>query len=304
MNLSEVSIYTGGYDFFSTVENERKSKWNFDRSRITTGIDNVWRSNLSVVDMSIDAAKKLKKLPREVDFCIFVTQSHDFILPPASVAFAHKVGLDSRFNIDINSGCSGFVAALRLVRDFFFNTDVSRGVVVTADKYSKYLSEHDRATNMVFSDGASVCYFERGGCRFLHETHGYRFEEEPSLRVEINSKGEIGAYSMNGPAVFNYATTIAPAMYSKMVKDLNEPIVDYYLFHQASKVVLDKITEAICLDPSKVLTNYKVRGNLTSSSIPYLIHDNFELLSGKKNLYLSGFGVGLSHGALLVNGLI
>jgi 3-oxoacyl-[acyl-carrier-protein] synthase-3 len=304
MRLENVTIFERDDNYLDSLSASRREEWSFTKSLAATGIRKIQRTDLSVVDMALEAYHKLTQDDRKYDVCIFVTQSHSSIIPPPSSEFLGRANILCPFAIDLNSGCSGYVYALSLLADMFTAKRINRGMIITAEKYSRYLDKNDRATNMIFSDGCAISTFERGSAIVKHYSFGNLYETHPSLRVDIN-QGYIDVYKMHGPKVFEYATNIARKLFEDLPNEYKRgDAIDYYLYHQASKLVLDRISSDLGIDRNKFLTNYVERGNTTSSTIPYLIHDNWSKLKSAKLFYLSGFGVGLSHGAMLIESLL
>jgi 3-oxoacyl-[acyl-carrier-protein] synthase-3 len=103
---------------------------------------------------------------------------------------------------------------------------------------------------------------------------------------------------MNGPEVFFFTTNSVPELFHKLLKKSNCNIknIDHFIFHQASKLVLDKLESKLKIPKEKFHTNYKKIGNTTSSSIPILLESLTKKKIIKKNdlVMLLGFGVGLS----------
>jgi 3-oxoacyl-[acyl-carrier-protein] synthase-3 len=306
MRLTEVSIHENPINFLEVIPESLKIKWALEKSQSQTGINCISRTTEDIVTMALSAYDKLIKKPTNIDVVFFITQSNKNLLPPSASEFIGRANIKCKFALDLNIGCSGFVYGLQLLNDIYKSRGFKKALLICGDQYSKYLSPTDRATNLVFSDGCAVCLFEEGKAQIQASHFGTRYEDRPSLLVEFpSSNDEIPDYKMNGPKVFEYATQASAEMFDAIFKkaSLTSDSVDFFLLHQASKVVLSKIQSDLQLDSSKMLVNYPLRGNLTSASIPYLIYDNFELLRQSKRLYLSGFGVGLSHGALLIDNL-
>ena len=109
---------------------------------------------------------------------------------------------------------------------------------------------------------------------------------------------------MNGRAIFNFVIDTVPKSISRCLE--NHPLtiadIDYFLFHQASKPALTALSSEMNLPSSKVLSNLDKIGNTTSSTIPILLSQNFELFQKQKSIVVcSGFGVGLSWGTTILN---
>ncbi len=287
-----------GSAFETNADIEDLVGWPSDVIFEKTGINNRY---ISLQDETSEylALKSVKKIPTDVlskcDLIISVsnTQSNDF---PTIAHFVHsELELDNRVKcIGINAGCTGFVDAIEIVYALFSSNYYNQALIINSDTYSKFLHS-DRSTRTLFSDGSLATIVRK-------DRNGFRIEKKISssvpgtyenlIKKEFNEERLI---KMNGPKVLQFAM-------STVAKDLKE-IIDnnesYVLFpHQAGKIVLDTLKRKLPED-IKVITNYENYGNLVSASIPNLIRENLKELNNNK-IILSGFGVGLSHNAVIL----
>jgi len=264
------------------------------------------------VDMGFFAARKiLKKYDNadDIDLLIFVTQSPLYVLPTSACILQDKLGLKTTcMAFDVNLGCSGFVYALAMCSSLIEAGVASQGLIVCSDTYTKYIESNDRTCRPIFSDGAaatlvvsdvfgSIGPFDLG-------TDGSGFDKlivksATKSNNLINSK-----LHMNGSAVFMFTMNMVPKSINKLL--IKEGImlsdVDAFIFHQASKLVLDNLIRRLELPKNKVFVNYHKVGNTVSASIPIALKqasDEGKLKEGN-TIMLSGFGVGLSWGSCLI----
>ena len=183
-------------------------------------------------------------------------------------------------------------------------------LIICSDTYSKYISKNDRTNRPVFSDGASAILIEISDKESLKKFSFQTFGEGYKDLIVENSgsnfnikKGEPKLF-MNGNKILMFTMSKLPDFIFKFLKDNNLNIndIDKFIFHQASKVVLDNLRRKLNIDKNKIPLNYDKYGNTVSSSIPILIKDLLDQNKIKKNenLLLIGFGVGLSLGIALV----
>jgi 3-oxoacyl-[acyl-carrier-protein] synthase-3 len=272
--------------------------WSADEILKKTGIKKRFISSNDETSESLglNATRKIHKdVLSNCDLIISVsnTQSNDF---PTIAHFVHsELGLSQRVKcFGINAGCTGFVDAIELVYSLFSSDSYKQALIINSDTYSKYIN-NDRSTRTLFSDGASVTVI-------VKDPNGFKIEKKISSSVsgtyENLIKKELDGerlIKMNGPKVLQFAM-------STVKKDLMQIInkhVEYTLFpHQAGKIVLDALERKLPKN-IKIFNNYQSYGNLVSASIPNLIRENFKELN-KNKIILSGFGVGLSHNALIL----
>ena len=111
----------------------------------------------NLLEMALNVSKKaIKKNNVKLSFLIFVSQGQDSILPSVAENLAFRLGLKNMILVlTISSGCSGFVQALSVAEKFLCSKN-NAGIIVCAEKYSKYIAENDLKTKVLFSDAASA----------------------------------------------------------------------------------------------------------------------------------------------------
>ena len=201
---------------------------------------------------------------------------------------------------DIGLGCSGFVYGLSVINSLLSSNTVKTVLLVCADTYSKFLDDHNRTCRTVFSDAASSCIVQKVNSKknvkfsFLTDGSGATDLIENNKNIE-----------MKGSNIFHFTTKNIPILFNDILKknNLSKKNIDYFVFHQASKLVIDKLTEILELEENKVFKNYDKIGNTVSSSIPIALENLKKSNKIKKNqkIMLIGFGVGLSAAASIIN---
>jgi len=247
-------------------------------------------------DLCLAALEKLKAKTdldlSTIDCIILCSQNPDENgLPHTSARLHGRLGLSRRCAaFDVSLGCSGFVYTLSIAKAFMEANGMKRGLLFTADPYSKILDPDDKNTVLLFGDGAAVTLLTRGApsrplltpVAFDVDSHG---AQSSAL---INTTGRL---HMNG----RQSATAVPEEIRKVIAGagLNFPDFDMFLFHQGSKYIVDTVRKRLELPAEKVAEDLTEHGNTVSSTIPILlepmIHDE-----AKRRLLLCGFGVGLS----------
>ena len=250
----------------------------------------------NILEMATFVTKKLlKKENFSPEFLIFVSQGQDKIFPSAAEKLAENLNLNKNILVfTLSSGCSGFVQAL-ILSDSLLKTKYKKGLIVCAEKYSKYMSKDDIKTRFLFSDAASATLVLRSNEEnILGIDHGYNGCDSDSLKVDdLTGKNLL---TMDGSKVFLFGISTIPVSIKKLNKS-NQ--VDKYLIHNASKIMLDTIIKKSKIENRKVINSFSITGNTISSSIPLLVNMSYKKLIGKKVL-MSGFGVGLSWASILI----
>ena len=253
--------------------------------------------------MSIKSCKKtLKNFDKmKIDCVIVVTQTAKKKLPSVSCIIQDKLNLRKDIiAFDIGLGCSGFVYGLSVINSLLNSNTAKTVLFICSDTYSKFLNIQNRTCRTVFSDAASSCIIEK---KNSNENVEFSFLTDGSGSTDlIENDNNI---EMKGSNIFHFTTKNIPNLFKNiLVKNkLNKKNIDHFVFHQASKLVIDKLIEILELDKSKVFTNYDKIGNTVSSSIPIALQNlkkNNKLKKNKK-VMLVGFGVGLSAAATIIN---
>jgi 3-oxoacyl-[acyl-carrier-protein] synthase-3 len=273
-------------------------------------------------DLAFMASKKVLESAalndKDVGLLILCTQNPDYKLPATSHILQDRLGLSTGCAaFDLNLGCSGFVYGLGIAKAFMEVHRIRNALLVTSDPYSKIIARKDRVTRPLFGDGAAATLLSEGAsCQILESTFGSDGSGAKHLMVSgggtrhPHGEGPGAAQEhsphlfMDGREIFNFMMRRVPEDVSLCLRknNLNLSDIDYFVFHQASKYMLDSLVKRMGLDPAKVIYFLKDVGNTVSSSIPIALSLFFgdKKLTGKKVL-LCGFGVGLSWASTVLN---
>lgn len=269
-----------------------------------TGIEYVYQSNKSTVDLALAACKNIEKYIDKnlINLCILVTQTPDDYLPANSITLANRFGLSpSCLSLDISQGCSGFVQALCLIDKL--TTSYKSILLVTADRYRSKLNIADRSTNAVFSDGASatICQYDPD-FGIIYEDHYTDGSKRNLLFQTTNDKENNGYLYMSGAEVWMFTRIkVVPQIIEAInfCKTNNLNIGGIYI-HQASRIVVDGIKNLLPGSADKIYENYSKYGNTVSSSIPFLLRDYPLNFNDDKSVNIfAGFGVGLTSSVII-----
>ena len=227
----------------------------------------------------------------DIDVLIVVTQNPDTNIPHASAIVHGKLKLPERCAcFDVSLGCSGFVYGLSIIQSFMRENHFQKGLLFTSDPYSKIVDKDDKNTSLIFGDASSVTLISDKPLYTLEGiTFGTLGKDYRELTC-INNK-----LSMNGRAVFNFVMTYVPDDIRMLLdrKKIRLQDIDTFVFHQASKHLVDTLSARLNLDRKKVVFDVYEYGNTVSSTIPIILEK--ELTKAQNNFILiSGFGVGLS----------
>ncbi|ALC17203.1 3-oxoacyl-[acyl-carrier-protein] synthase III [Desulfuromonas soudanensis] len=243
-----------------------------------------------------DLQRRISLNKEEIEAVVVVTQNPDYNIPHTSAIVHGKLGLPSRCAaFDISLGCSGFVYALSVFQAFMAANGMKRGLLFTADPYSKVVDPQDKNTTLLFGDGAAVTLISEHP-RFVtgRSTFGTLGSEYQKLICRDST------LFMNGRAIFNFAAKVVPddlrEMAAKNGIALEE--IDRFLIHQGSKIIVDTIAAKLGLPAEKVPYATQDYGNTVSSTIPILLQNEFD--GTARTIAICGFGVGLSWASSLL----
>lgn len=301
------------------------------RLRKKAGIEriHVCNSEMTAGDMAQLAAEKLfsKGVDRaSIDFLILCTQSPDYYLPTTACILQDKLNLNKNCGaVDFNLGCSGFIYGLGLAKGLIESGQSENVLLLTSETYSKYINPEDHSTKYLFGDAASAVLIssEEAGTEGISSiVYGTDGSGAGKLIVPIGgsrnrnaeleaSRDEFGNIRtnrdlyMDGQGIMRFALNIVPGVLEEVLSkaEITREDINYYVFHQANKLVLDALQEKCGLQSLPYWNNSREYGNTVSSSIPIAITD---LLSSHtkeelQNVMLIGFGVGLSWGGCIVD---
>ena len=277
---------------------KKNPHWNMAEVKKKTGINYIYESNENedVLELSYKSSSKtLKKFnKKKIDSIVVVTQTAKNKLPSVSCVLQEKLKLNKNvFTLDINLGCSGFIYALATLHSFFSSNITRNTLLICSDTYTKFLENNDRTCRTIFSDSASSCIVSAHSSNI---SPVFNFFTDGSGANDLIEKNNY--IKMNGSGVFLFTTKTIPNLINNLLKKNNLKIknIDHFIFHQASKLVLDKLKLELKIPSKKFHINYDKIGNTTSASIPIVLEELIKnkMLKKNNNLMLVGFGVGLS----------
>lgn len=285
----------------------------------------------TAVNMGVIAAEKLFASgackTEDIDFLLFCTQSPDYFLPASACIIHQKLGLRNGCGaLDYNQGCSGFIYGLAMAKGFIESGIAKNVLLITSETYSKYINPHDRSTRTIFGDGAAATLISSidseyayvdslvlgtngaGSENLIVPAGGARLPLSLETSIEIkdhdgNVRSQENLY-MNGPEIFNFTLKTVPKTIQDILnsaqKNLTE--IDYFIFHQANKFILDYLRKKLKIGEEKFWIGMEECGNTVSASIPIAL--KMARQAGKINrddrIMLVGFGVGYSWGGCLI----
>lgn len=269
-------------------------------------------------DMAVPAIEEILRKknidPIEIDCIICATVTPDMLFPSTANLIGHKIGATNAFGFDLSAACSGFIYALSVGTAFIESGRYKKVIVVGVDKMSSIIDYTDRATCIIFGDGAGAVLLEPttdkngimdailksdgSGKDYLHMKAG---GSAKPASIETVTAGDHFIYQ-EGKHVFKFAVTgMADVSQELLVKNnLTGDDIDWLVPHQANLRIIDATRARIGLAEEKVMINIHKYGNTTAATIPLCLWEWENKLKKGDNLVLAAFGGGFTWGATYV----
>ena len=292
---------------------DTSDEWITKRTGIKTRhiAENEFTSDLAY-KASLDALKNAKMNADEIDMIIVATITPDyFTMPSTACLVANKLGIE-RPAIDISAACSGFIYALAHAKAFIESGMYKNVLVIGAEVLSKIVNWEDRATCVLFGDGA--------GAAIISATNN---KKEAIIDIDINSNGKYYDFlitpgrgvkygcdtnriwlEMKGNETFKVAvkTLSNSVKYILEKNNMQSEDIDWFIPHQANYRIIDAVAKTIKIPKEKCVLTVHKYGNTSSASIPMAINDMYKEGKLKKGdiMLLDAFGGGFTWGSALV----
>ncbi len=266
--------------------------------------------------LAINAAKDLLNKtnidPKEIELVIVATATPDMQAAATSVYVATKIGATNAFGFDLVAACSSFLYAISTASSFIETGKYKKILVIGADMNSSMVDYTDRATCIIFGDGAGAVLLEPNneglgvqdeylrsdgvGREFLQVPAGGSIE--PTTAQTIKDKKHF--VYQDGKTVFKWAVSNMADVCQKILKRNNLSIndINWLTAHQANKRIIDATANRMNLPLNKVMMNIEKYGNTTSATIPLLLNDYEKQLRKGDNVILTAFGGGFTWGSI------
>ncbi|MDO4229315.1 MAG: beta-ketoacyl-ACP synthase III, partial [Capnocytophaga sp.] len=266
--------------------------------------------------MGIKAAQDLinkKGLdPKEIDLVILATATPDMPVALTGPYVASEIGAVNAFSFDLQAACSSFLYGASVAAKYIESGRYKKVLLIGTDKMSSIVDYTDRATCIIFGDGAGAALFEPNyeglgvqdeilrsdgiGRNYLHIKAGGSMY--PITEDAIRNREHF--VFQDGKTVFKYAVSGMAGVAEEILKrnNLTSNDIQWLVPHQANKRIIDATAERVGLTEDKVMVNIHKYGNTTSATIPLVLNDYENQLKKGDNLVLAAFGGGFTWGAI------
>jgi 3-oxoacyl-[acyl-carrier-protein] synthase-3 len=272
-------------------------------------------------DLAVEAARKALAergiRPSDLDAIIVGTVTPDMFFPSTACLVQHKLGAQGVWGFDVSAACSAFLYALQAGAQFVATGSHKKVLVVGADVMSSIIDYTDRATCIIFGDGAGAVVLEPanedGLCMmdFLHEVDGSGAISlympgggslNPSSHETVDKK--MHYVHQDGQAVFKFAVRKMGEVCERLLErnGMKAEQIDVFIAHQANRRIITATADRVGLRPETVILNIERYGNTTAATIPLAMETARQEGKLKKGsmVLLAAVGAGFTVGASLL----
>ncbi|MEC4047934.1 beta-ketoacyl-ACP synthase III [Flavobacterium sp. SUN046] len=250
--------------------------------------------------------------PADIDLVIMATATPDMPVAATGVYVASQIGAVNAFAFDLQAACSSFLYGMSVASAYIQSGKYKKVLLIGADKMSSIIDYTDRATCIIFGDGAGAVLFEPNNEGLGLQDEYLRSDGIGREYLKIDAGGSILPASketvensqhfvfQDGKTVFKYAVSGMADVSEKIMErnNLTKDDVNFLIAHQANKRIIDATASRMGLDDEKVLINIQKYGNTTSATLPLLLSDFEHKFKKGDNLIFAAFGGGFTWGSI------
>jgi 3-oxoacyl-[acyl-carrier-protein] synthase-3 len=304
---------------------------NFDLEKLVDTNDEWIRSRTGISERRIlrepgkassdMAAKAIEEIlrkkhldPLEIDCIICATVTPDMVFPATANIIGDKIGAKNAFGFDLGAACSGFLFALTTGASFIEAGRYKKVIVVGVDKMSSIIDYTDRATCIIFGDGAGAVLLEPSADEDGFQDSILKSDGSGSAYLHLKAGGSLKPASIetvmarehyafqDGQPVFKFAVKGMADVSAELLEkhNLTGEDIAWLVPHQANLRIIDATADRVGLPKEKVMINIQKYGNTTAATIPLCLWDWESQLKKGDNLILAAFGGGFTWGAAWV----
>ena len=259
-----------------------------------------------------DLLSKSKINPEDIDMVIVASATPDLPVASTAVYTATEIGATNAFAYDLQAACSSFLYGMSTAASYIESGRYKKVLLIGADKMSSIIDYSDRATCIIFGDGAGAALFEPNSDGLGLQDEYLRSDGSGREFLKIEAGGSIlppsestlknGQHFVHqeGKTVFKFAVSNMADVAEKMLlrNSLSNDDINWLVPHQANKRIIEATAKRVNLDSSKVMMNIHKYGNTTSATLPLLLADYENQLKKGDNLIFAAFGGGFTWGAI------
>jgi 3-oxoacyl-[acyl-carrier-protein] synthase-3 len=275
-------------------------EWIEDRIGI---VSRRWAVNETTTDLGVGAARSALMSSglnaSDIDVIVVATSTPDFTMPSAACQVQGALGASRALAFDVVNACAGYVYAFDVASRYLQGGEFKHALVIGVDRGSRLVNPRDRRTSIFFGDGAGAAVLSSRGNGRVLASKLYSQGTRAPLSVPVG-----GEMSMDGKAIWNFATEVLPATVRELCELAGISVNEIKLLvpHQANRNILAASAEIMGLPFERVAVNIERFGNTLAASIPIALDEALaagRIKTGDK-VALVGFGAGLAWGGVLL----
>jgi 3-oxoacyl-[acyl-carrier-protein] synthase-3 len=266
--------------------------------------------------LAIEAAKDLINKrgidPKEIELVIVATATPDMKAASTAAFTATEIGATNAFSFDLEAACSSFLFGMSVASSYIESGKYKKVLLIGADKNSSFINYKDRATCIIFGDGAGAVMFEPNheglglqdellrsngeGREFLQATYG---GSSYPITADTFNEGKHYVFQ-EGKTVFKNAVFNMADVTERIMErnNITNDDISWLAAHQANKRIIEATAKRVSLDPAKVMMNIHKYGNTTSATLPLLLNDYESQLKKDDKVIFAAFGGGFTWGSI------
>lgn len=259
-----------------------------------------------------DLIRKTKLDPAEIDLVLLGTATPDMPVASTAVYVASQIGAINAFAFDMQAACSNFLYGMSTAAKYIESGRYKKVLLIGADKMSSIIDYTDRATCIIFGDGAGAVLFEPNTEGLGLQDEYLRCDGKGREYLKIEAGGSIMPVSeetlakklhyvyQDGKSVFKFAVSNMADVAALIMErnHLKHDDVSWLVAHQANKRIIDATANRMGLEAEKVMMNIEKYGNTTSATLPLLLNDYEKQLKKGDKLIFAAFGGGFTWGSI------
>jgi 3-oxoacyl-[acyl-carrier-protein] synthase-3 len=271
-------------------------------------------SSFMAIKAANDLISKINLDPNEIELVIVATATPDMQAASTSAFVATKIGATEAFSFDLISACSSFLYGMSTAASYIESGKYKKVLLIGADKNSSMIDYTDRATCIIFGDGAGAVLFEPNQEGLGLQDEYLRTDGNGREFLQVAAGGSVLPASeetvlnkqhfvhQDGRTVFKFAVSNMADVSEKVLErnNLSQDDIAWLAPHQANKRIIEATANRMKLDMNKVMMNIHKYGNTTSATLPLLLNDYESKLRKGDNIIFTAFGGGFSWGAIFL----
>lgn len=255
-----------------------------------------------------DALDFAKVSPNDIDLIVVGTTTGDYTFPATACVIQKNLDITNGCPaFDVSAACSGFIYALDVADSFIKTKKAKHALVIGADSFSKILDWNDRASCVLFGDGAGAVVLKAEentdkGIQYCKIYSDGSYTDFLMTNGGVATTQSAGVVTMKGREVFKFAVEKFCDSFHELLEKNNLTIddIDLIVPHQANVRIINKLVDMLKIDSQKVVVTIDKHSNTSAATIPLALNEIKDTIGTDKNVVLLSMGAGFTWGAALI----